>query len=107
MLDLVMYIDDINIYNSTVDSWGIPTKDNSFITVKGRIKPVMEYIEMQNQKNKSTVVTCAISVPPTTSISLADKVGIFIDGDEKILEVLRITPVRDLGGNILYKKVMA
>lgn len=105
MLDLIAFNDDINIHSTTVDAWGISVDGDAAVTVKGNIRPVFEYKEMMNQKNKSVVVSCTIGVGADVNIKASDVVGFMLDGEYKKFEVLGVKPLRDFGGNILYKKV--
>lgn len=105
MLDLIKFIDDVDIYSNKTDDWGITSNGGDYVTVKGYVKPVYEFTEMMNQKNKSVIPTYTIGLGGNVDVKAGDVIGLDCDGERRTFTVIRKKPIKDLAGNILYIKV--
>lgn len=104
MLDLREFNNDVYIYSSELDEWGMPIVSHTSNKVKGYIKEQIEFKEMGGQKGKSTLISYTVSLPHYVNISPKDQVGILINGTIKKFPILSLSISRDLSGEpVLYK----
>jgi hypothetical protein len=104
MLDLREFNNDVYIYSSELDEWGMPIISPTGNKVKGYIKEQIEFKEMGGQKGKSTLISYTVSLPHYVRINPKDQVGILINGTIKKFPILSLSISRDLSGEpVLYK----
>lgn len=105
MLDLVEFKDDIYIYTSSLDEWGLPISGVTSDSIKGYIREVTELQELKNQKGKTTVVSYTVTLSNLTKIHKNDLVGFMVDGQLEKFEILKLRMSKDLSGEPTYIKV--
>lgn len=104
MLDLRVFNDDVYIYSSELDDWGMPVVSPTGNRVKGYIKEQIGFKEMGGQKGKSTLVSYTVSLPNYITINPKDQIGILVNGSIKKFPILSLSISRDLSGSpTLYK----
>ena len=105
MLDFITFIDDIYIYSTIIDEWGLNKISDTPTKVTGFIRETVDNIEFKNQKGKNVVSKYTISLSGSDPVRGTDLIGIEIDGSVKQFEILNIVPIRDLSGECVFKKV--
>lgn len=98
MLDFKQFNDDVYIYKSQLDEWGISEVASEGTKAKGTVREQIDLLTMQGQKGKNVVIKYTISLSNTTDISPSDIIGIYVNGNIEKFEIQKLSISRDLSG---------
>lgn len=105
MLDFKQFNDDMYIYKSQLDEWGVSEVASEGIPSKCTIREQIELVTMQGQKGKTVVINYTVSMPNTTDVKPTDLIGIPVNGTIEKFEIQKMRISRDLSGQPTLIKV--